>query len=143
MVIQQAQKIVPEDEWASFISHLKEPLPATFRITPYRSQAKTVLKIIQGEYFKDLTEEAMQPTCLPWYPENLAWQLKLSKRDIRKSEANVKLHNFLVSETDAGSISRQETVSMIPPIALDVQPHHKVICYPYPFTWNQHNFPLL
>ena len=45
MVIQQAQKIVPEDEWASFISHLKEPLPATFRITPYRSQAKTVLKI--------------------------------------------------------------------------------------------------
>ena len=80
-----------------------------------------MLKTIQSEYFKDLTAEDMQPTCLSWYPENLAWQLKLSKRDIRKSEVNVKLHNFL----DAGSISRQETVSMIPPIVLDVKPHHK------------------
>ena len=84
-----------------------------------------MLKTIQSEYFKDLTAEEMQPTCLSWYPENLAWQLKLSKRDIRKSEVNVKLHNFLVAETDAGSISRQETVSMIPPIVLDVKPHHK------------------
>ena len=105
---------------------MKEPLPASFRITPYRQQAKTVLKVIQSEYFKDLTEEDMQPICLSWYPDKLAWQLKLSKRDIRKSEVNVKLHQFLVSETDAGCISRQETVSMIPPIVLDVKPHHKV-----------------
>ena len=26
-----------------------------------------------------------------------------------------------------GNISRQETVSMIPPLVLDVQPHHKVL----------------
>ena len=28
---------------------------------------------------------------------------------------------------DAGSISRQEAVSMVPPLFLDVQPHHTVI----------------
>ena len=44
----------------------------------------------------------------------------------RKSEAYHKLHNFLISETESGNISRQETVSMIPPLVLDVQPHHKV-----------------
>ena len=47
-------------------------------------------------------------------------------RVCRKSEAYHKLHNFLISETESGNISRQETVSMIPPLVLDVQPHHKV-----------------
>lgn len=133
--------------------HFKEPLPASFRISGHRNQGKAILKIMEGEYFKALTEENAKPECLSWYPENLAWQLSLTRKDIRKSEANVKLHNFLVSETEAGNISRQgildshlliyyvvfslqfvvifcflfkETVSMIPPLVLDVQPHHKV-----------------
>lgn len=60
------------------------------------------------------------------YPDNLAWQLQLSRKDIRRCEAFFKLHNFLISETDSGNINRQEVVSMIPPIALDVKSHHKV-----------------
>ncbi|XP_046442937.1 tRNA (cytosine(34)-C(5))-methyltransferase-like [Daphnia pulex] len=123
----KAQKIVPDDQWESFMYHLKEPLPASFRISGHRNQGKAILKIMEGEYFKALTEEQAKPECLTWYPENLAWQLSLTRKDIRKSEANVKLHNFLVSETEAGNISRQETVSMIPPLVLDVQPHHKVL----------------
>jgi tRNA (cytosine34-C5)-methyltransferase len=89
--------------------HLKEPLPASFRISGHRNQGKAILKIMEGEYFKALTEEQAKPECLTWYPENLAWQLSLTRKDIRKSEANVKLHNFLVSETEAGNISRQGT----------------------------------
>jgi len=60
------------------------------------------------------------------YPDGLAWQLKLTRKDIRRSEAYFRLHNFLISETDCGNISRQEAVSMIPPLLLDVKPHHKV-----------------
>jgi hypothetical protein len=36
------------------------------------------------------------------------------------------MHKFLKQANDHGSISRQETVSMVPPLFLDVQPHHKV-----------------
>lgn len=54
-------------------------------------------------------------------------QINMTRKDIRKSEANVKLHQFLLSETEAGNISRQEAVSMIPPLVLDVQSNHKVI----------------
>ena len=118
---------MPEGEWDQFIAALKEPLPATFRISGHRTEAKAVLKIIQGNYFKDLTEGDTEVRCLPWYPDNLAWQLNLSRKDIRKTEANFRLHNFLVSETETGNISRQETVSMLPPLVLDVQPHHKVM----------------
>jgi len=33
----------------------------------------------------------------------------------------------LVTETDAGNITRQEAVSMLPPLLLDVKPHHSVL----------------
>jgi len=67
------------------------------------------------------------PKALSWYPDRLAWQLNITRKDIRREETLFKLHNFLISETDSGNISRQETVSMIPPIVLDVKPHHKVL----------------
>ena len=69
----------------------------------------------------------IRPSCLSWYPDQLAWQLNLTRKDIRREEAYFKLHNFLISETESGNISRQETVSMIPPLVLDVKPHHKVL----------------
>ena len=105
---------------------MKELLPVSFRVTGHRTQATAVLEIIKGQFFKDMVGSVGEPQCLPWYPDNLGWQLNLTRKDIRKNEAYVRLQNFLVSETDTGSISRQETVSMIPPLVLDVQPHHKV-----------------
>jgi len=60
------------------------------------------------------------------YPDDLAWQMNLSRTDIRRNEAYFRLHNFLISETESGNISRQEAVSMIPPLVLDIKPHHKV-----------------
>lgn len=37
-----------------------------------------------------------------------------------------RLHEFMKLENDAGGITRQEAVSMIPPLLLDVLPHHSV-----------------
>jgi 16S rRNA C967 or C1407 C5-methylase (RsmB/RsmF family) len=36
------------------------------------------------------------------------------------------IHEYLKKANDHGSISRQEAVSMVPPLFLDVQPQHKV-----------------
>lgn len=55
--------------------------------------------------------------------------MEITRKDIRRVEAYYKLHNFLISETENGTISRQETVSMIPPLLLDVQSHHKVFSH--------------
>lgn len=52
--------------------------------------------------------------------------MNLTRKEIRSSEAYYKLHNFLISETEHGTISRQESVSMIPPLVLDIKSHHKV-----------------
>ncbi|KAJ1948559.1 tRNA (cytosine-5-)-methyltransferase ncl1, partial [Linderina pennispora] len=44
-----------------------------------------------------------------------------------KSPELAKFHSFLVTETEVGNISRQEAVSMVPPLLLDVQPEHFVL----------------
>jgi len=129
----KTQKICPESDFLTMIDTLKSDLPASFRITGFRSQANALLKIIKGKYFKELVDlkerkgEALLPKCLDWYPEKFAYQINLTRNHIRREEAYFKLHNFLVSETESGNISRQEAVSMIPPIVLNVEPHHKVL----------------
>ncbi|KAK2166787.1 hypothetical protein LSH36_35g04062 [Paralvinella palmiformis] len=130
----QMQHIVPEGEWDSFIDALRKPLPATFRITGFNNlQSQELLKLIKGEYFDKLVNVEVEgrvidpPKCLPWYPNELAWQLDMDRKFIRQCETLKKLHNFLVEETESGNISRQEAVSMIPPLIMDVQPHHKVL----------------
>ncbi|XP_058450073.1 tRNA (cytosine(34)-C(5))-methyltransferase [Malaya genurostris] len=131
------QKICKSDEWDEFMNKLRSNLPTTFRITGSKSQAHALLKIIKDQFFteyyraaaelKDSGEQIQEPLCLSWYPNELAWQLELSRKDIRRSEPLYKLHNFLIAETSSGNISRQEAVSMIPPLVLGVQPHHKVL----------------
>jgi len=127
----KAQQIVPAEEWDSFMATLRENLPSSFRITNYKGEAKSLLDIFKKTYYADLikrTEDVKEkPFCLPWYPNELGWQLNVTRTSIRKCEAYVKLHNFLISETESGYINRQETVSMLPPLLLDVQPHHKVL----------------
>uniref|UniRef100_A0A8C1A059 tRNA (cytosine(34)-C(5))-methyltransferase n=1 Tax=Castor canadensis TaxID=51338 RepID=A0A8C1A059_CASCN len=129
----QELKIVPEGEWDQFMDALREPLPATLRITGYKSHAKEILHCLKNKYFKELEDlevdgqkvEVPQP--LSWYPEELAWHTNLSRKILRKSPQLERFHQFLVSETESGNISRQEAVSMIPPLLLDVQPHHKIL----------------
>lgn len=129
----QELKIVPEGEWDQFMGSLREPLPATLRITGYKSHAKEILHCLKNKYFKELEDlevdgqkvEVPQP--LSWYPEELAWHTNLSRKILRKSPLLAKFHQFLVSETESGNISRQEAVSMIPPLLLNVEPHHKIL----------------
>ncbi|XP_051527447.1 RNA cytosine C(5)-methyltransferase NSUN2 [Myxocyprinus asiaticus] len=129
----QELKIVPQGEFEDFMEAMREPLPATIRITGYKSHAKEILHTLKEKYFKEVQDlevdgqkiEAPQP--LSWYPDELAWHTNLSRKILRKSPLLEKFHQFLVSETESGNISRQEAVSMIPPLLLKIEPHHKIL----------------
>ncbi|KAI6121941.1 S-adenosyl-L-methionine-dependent methyltransferase [Pisolithus sp. B1] len=129
----KAQKIIPDEEWGSFMDALRRPLPTTFRITGSREIAHTLGATIQKTYVPLLDNVVFEgetippPTQIPWYPDGLTWQFNVSKKVLRKSPEFKKFHSFLVHETEVGNISRQEAVSMLPPLFMDVQPHHKVI----------------
>ncbi|TRY99050.1 hypothetical protein DNTS_032776, partial [Danionella cerebrum] len=95
--------------------------------------AKEILHTLKERYFKEIQDleidgqkiEAPQP--LSWYPDDLAWHTNLSRKILRKSPLLEKFHQFLVSETESGNISRQEAVSMIPPLLMKIEPQHKIL----------------
>ncbi|XP_021962974.1 RNA cytosine-C(5)-methyltransferase NSUN2 isoform X2 [Folsomia candida] len=129
------QNICPDEEFDQMMAMCRQSLPASFRITGSRSEAKAMLHIVENCLIKDIIEVGksedqqveIKPFALPWYPGKTAWQINLTRNDIRRNEAYARFHNFLVWETESGNTSRQEAVSMIPPLALKVEPHHKVL----------------
>lgn len=64
--------------------------------------------------------------CLPWYPDEMGWQVNLSRQDVRKNVHLEQFKQFLINQTENGNLNRQEAVSMIPPLLLDIKSHHKV-----------------
>ncbi|VFQ99784.1 unnamed protein product [Cuscuta campestris] len=69
--------------------------------------------------------EAIRP--LPWYPDNLAWHSNFSRKQLRKNKTLKRFHEFLKLQNEIGNITRQEAVSMVPPLFLDLCPDHFVI----------------
>lgn len=124
------QGFVPEGEWDDFLDALKRELPTTFRVTGSRAHAEAINDHITEKFAPMLQnvildgEVQPSPKQLDWYPGKLAWQLNVPKRTIRKSPEYKVFQSFLVGETEIGNISRQEAVSMIPPLLLDVEPQH-------------------
>lgn len=128
----KALEIVPESEWETFKSHCQENLPLTFRITGSRKHAEEIkdkfvkdhVAKLEGVVFED---QQLTPKNIAYYPNELGWQINVGKSVIRKNAQFAATQRFLVMETDVGNISRQEAVSMIPPLLMDVQPHHAVL----------------
>ena len=129
----KALGIIPEAEWETFMSYMRVDLPATFRVVDSRGDSAFLNNIMINQHFSKLEgliidgKPCSQPERIPWYPNGLAWQVDMSRPMLRNSEELFSLHQFLVSEVERGSIARQEAVSMIPPLVLDVKPHHNVL----------------
>ncbi|KAG7086445.1 hypothetical protein E1B28_002398 [Marasmius oreades] len=129
----KAQMVLSEEEWGQFLDALSSPLPTTFRVAGSRLTANSLNKAIKEVHVPILSNVIFEdqkippPVQLPWYPDGLAWQFNVPKKVLRKSPEFKKFHSFLVFETEVGNISRQEAVSMLPPLFLDVEPHHRVM----------------
>ncbi|RZB73180.1 tRNA (cytosine(34)-C(5))-methyltransferase isoform A [Glycine soja] len=127
------QGIVSSEEWDAFVQVLRTPLPAAFRINStsrfsadIRSQLENdFVHSLQAEVAEGEDTEAIIP--LPWYPENLAWHSNFSRKQLRKNQTLGRFHEFLKLENEIGNITRQEVVSMAPPLFLDVHSNHFVL----------------
>ncbi|CAM0951796.1 unnamed protein product [Alopecurus aequalis] len=129
----KGQQIVPEEEWDAFMSMLRKPLPAAFRINASCQFYQDIQSQLENDFRKSLEtevsdeheKEAIRP--LPWYPGNLAWHLNFSRMQLRRNQALESFHEFLKQENEVGNITRQEAVSMVPPLFLKVQPDHYIL----------------
>lgn len=129
----RAQNLLSDEDFDKFKAAAQQDLPLTFRVTGSTAHALEIKEMMEKTYLPQLQGvvwdgvEVPAPHALPYYPKNLAWQVKLGKQVIRRNPPFAKFQRFLVVETEVGNISRQEAVSMIPPLFLDVQPHHTVL----------------
>lgn len=64
---------------------------------------------------------------MPWYPNGDGYKLGTDRRMLRKCPELALFHKWMMQHTENGNITRQEAVSMVPPLALDVSPHHKCL----------------
>ncbi|XP_047971927.1 RNA cytosine-C(5)-methyltransferase NSUN2-like [Salvia hispanica] len=127
------QGIVSSEEWDTFNKFLRTPLPAAFRINSSCQFYKDILFRLENDFMKSLPAEDTDGNAvnaievLPWYPDHLAWQSYYSRNQLRKNQALEQFHEFLKLENEIGNITRQEAVSMVPPLFLDVRPDHFVL----------------
>ncbi|EJW88371.1 hypothetical protein WUBG_00716 [Wuchereria bancrofti] len=125
----KSQGIVKDDEWDAFIAALKDDLPTSFRIQGSSNEAQSLIELMNSHYFEPMKQwedgDTFMPKQLPWHP--YAFQTPISRATLRSRPLLKNFHNFLITEAELGNISRQEAVSMIPPLLLDIKSHHKIL----------------
>lgn len=126
-----------EDDFKKFTSCLGTDLPATIRIYPNAIFAKRILDNIE-KYRNFLSKKKILvkdkvyqgPTNIAWYPEQnslqVAWRLGTDRLTLRKNSELSELHKFLVRESKTQNITRQEEVSMIPVVLLNIKSDSRV-----------------
>ncbi|CAG9322353.1 unnamed protein product [Blepharisma stoltei] len=114
------------DEFQRFWETLQTPLPTTFRINPMHSTHENLINQLKSpDFLSSLIDDSLNPIQIepvPWYPNSLSWQISTKKSRLKYIEGIKPLQTFLQNANDCGLISRQELVSMIPGLVLDVSP---------------------
>ncbi|KAL6881189.1 S-adenosyl-L-methionine-dependent methyltransferase [Trichoderma novae-zelandiae] len=125
---------LPEEEKAQFWEALRRELPNSFRFCGSKGHALAVERLLRTRYIPEIVKIEHQdgrpvdpPKPVPWYPDELAWWMTTPKNVVRKFPPFAAFQKFLVSETSVGNISRQEVVSMIPPLLMDLRPGMTVL----------------
>ncbi|KAI8906840.1 S-adenosyl-L-methionine-dependent methyltransferase [Gorgonomyces haynaldii] len=122
-----------EQEFEQLFEILKTPLPVSFRITGSKTSAFQLRDFLINTMIPKVQNIEIDGKPIPppfsvnWYPNELCWQFDAHKTQVRRSPELKEFNKFLVAETEIGNISRQELVSMIPPILLKVEPGHAVL----------------
>ncbi|KAK6729573.1 hypothetical protein RB195_006551 [Necator americanus] len=125
----KAQNLFPEEEWDAFCETLRTDLPVSFRVQGCHKDRDKLMQEMETKFFVPISKsedsDVYEPKPLPWYPG--AYQTKMTRTAVRSHPILAHLHNFLVTEAEIGHISRQEAVSMIPPLLLNPSSNHLVL----------------
>ncbi|KAK8799499.1 hypothetical protein WA158_006048 [Blastocystis sp. Blastoise] len=128
----EAQQILSPEELEVMIETFKKDLPTTIRINPYEPSYDNIKKRLSTEFKfeKPIEYEGNQIKSifpLSWYPDEGAWQLDIHRKKVRKVPELKSLHEYIIQLDNSNQISRQEAVSMIPPLMLQAQPGDVVL----------------
>lgn len=70
--------------------------------------------------------DSLKMDCKVYYPNKALFEMMIPRELLKKNMGLKKIHQLVMASADSGLITRQEIVSMIPPLLLDVKSHHSV-----------------
>eukprot|EP01043_Picozoa_sp_COSAG02_P065279 COSAG02_NODE_9799_length_2108_cov_1.698357_1_plen_579_part_01 len=123
------QGIVPPGEWPQFASALGCELPCSFRVSPGSTDAVGALleSGLCGSLATDETPPSVEP--VPWLAPGYAYVVRTStgggRQGLRRRAP--RFHRWLTMEHESGRLTRQELVSMVPPLVLSPQRGESVL----------------
>ena len=62
-----------------------------------------------------------------FYPHDVLFEMMIPREMLKKNVGLKKIHKLVMQMADSGLITRQEIVSMMPPILLDVKSEHSIL----------------
>ena len=65
--------------------------------------------------------------CKPFHPHEVLFEMMIPRELLKKHAGLKRIHKLVMQMADSGLITRQEIVSMIPPLLLDVQADHAIL----------------
>jgi 16S rRNA C967 or C1407 C5-methylase (RsmB/RsmF family) len=128
-------------EFVLFEATLKEKLPVTFRINSGEHNFEKVSQMLRDpDFIKNFTDStvtmepdehgsmktakidysALRMDCKPFYPNQVLFEMMIPRELLKKNLGLKQIHSLVINLADAGLITRQEIVSMLPPLFLDV-----------------------
>merc|ERR1719231_1110353 len=122
------------EEYKKFTEIIYTQLPMNYRIVASSPYGGSILRYIEEEIFpglRTLTDDNQNPIplpyALPWYPSGLAFQYDTEIRALSKLPEFQKLKEFLFHCSETGNVIRQEAVSLLPVLFLDIQHDSKIL----------------
>ena len=82
-----------------------------------------------GGHLRDIKMDLgkLKMDCKPFYPHNSLFEMMIPRELLKKNQGLKQIHKLVNDMGDSGLITRQEIVSMMPPILLDVHADHAVL----------------
>ena len=112
------QNLFEPCEYESFLKSIEQPLPTTFWLSTSGLLRQSIEQNLKN--YND-SEHLVHIKKISWIPQFQAWSIDTSRKHLRKDAALSDLHSTIVQYTEAGHVWRQEEVSMLPPLLLDIQ----------------------
>lgn len=115
-------KIVPEEEWSTFLASMQSPLPTAMRVNRSLEEFDSVRDFLHKELSQQFDVKELR-----YFPQRGAMQAAASRGSLKRNAEHKRLKQILSALNEGGYITRQEAVSMIPPLLLNVQAGDKVL----------------
>ena len=123
------------EKFEELLSKLREKLPCVFRLSkahPFHEGYQKML--LDDSYIKSLLGEQanlikIELKNLTSFKEwiNLVYNININRMELKKNDLLKNFHKFIQFGVDGGVISRQEAVSMIPPMLMQTSATDKIL----------------